>query len=129
MAATTSGNEPSRRQEAEIDHEPAHAARVLDRDPPCDLAAERVAHDVGLLEPELLEQAGDVVGQVLGAQRPVDVRGAAVALEVGDDHAPARRELGRDGGEDLPAPDPAVEQDQRRPVAGAVLLVVHVEGR
>ena len=43
-------------------------------------AAKRVAHDVGLVEPEMPDECRDVVGHQLDAERPVDVGGSAVAL-------------------------------------------------
>ena len=71
-------------------------------------------------------EAGDVVGQQLGPKRAVDVRCVAVALEVDRDHAPARGERGKDRAEHLAGVDAAVQQDQR-PAAGAVLLVVQLD--
>ena len=47
-------------------------------------AAERVADDVRLLEPEVVDERGDVVGHEPDVDRPIDVGGAPVALEVGE---------------------------------------------
>ena len=92
---------------------------MLDRDPQRHLAAERIAEQVDLVEPELSSQLRDIVGHQLGPQRPVDVGRAAVALEVGQDHPPACR---HDRGERLARADPAVQHHQR--LARAVLFVV-----
>jgi len=99
---------------------------VLDRQPPRDRAAEGVAHQVCALDAELLDQCRDVVGQVLGAQRPIDVGGAAMPLQVGHDHTPPLGQSRSDRVEDLAARDSAVQQDQRR-AAGAVLVVVELQ--
>jgi hypothetical protein len=70
------------------------------------LPAERVAHDVGPLEAEVVEQPGDVVGHELGTQRPVDVGGPAVTLQVDGDDAPAAASSGSIGANIAPAPIP-----------------------
>ena len=90
-----------------------------------DAATERVAHDVGLLEPEVVDERGDVVGHELDVDRPIDVGGPAVALEIGDDDLVARREGRQQRPEHLARPEPAVEEDERPP--GAVGLVVEVD--
>ena len=46
-------------------------------------AAERVADDVRPVEPEVVDERRDVVGHEPDVDRPVDVGGPAVALEVG----------------------------------------------
>jgi hypothetical protein len=70
----------------------------------------------------MLDQGGDVVGHRLGAQRAVDVRGAAVALQVDGDDAPAGGQRGHDRLEHRAGAEAAVQQHER--LAGAVLLVV-----
>ena len=67
---------------------------MLDRRAQRDVAAERVAHHVGLRQAEVLDERGDVVGHRLRAQRAVGVGRVAVALQIDGDDAPPRRELG-----------------------------------
>ena len=55
----------------------------FDRGEERDAAAERVADDVRLLEPEVVDERRDVVGHEPDVDRPVDVGRAAVPLEVG----------------------------------------------
>ena len=59
---------------------------VLDGGEERDPAAERVADDVRLVEPEVVDERRDVVGHEPDVDRPVDVGGPAVALEVDGDH-------------------------------------------
>ena len=60
-----------------------------------------------------------------GVQRPVDVRGPPVSLEVDGDHLVALGQRGQDRPEHVAGAEPAVQQDQGR--AGAVGLVVQVD--
>ena len=62
-----------------------------------DAAAERVADDVRPVEPEVVDQRGDVVGHELDVERPVDVGGAPVPLQVGCDDLVVVGERGQDG--------------------------------
>ena len=55
----------------------------FDRREERDAAAERVADEVRLVEPEVVDERRDVVGHEPDVDRPIDVGGAAVALEVG----------------------------------------------
>ena len=76
-------------------------------------AAERVADDVGLLEPEVVDERRDVVGHEPDVDRPIDVGGPAVALEVDRDDLVVLRQGREDRPEHLARPEPAVEQDHR----------------
>ena len=98
---------------------------VVDRRLERDAAAERVADEVGLVEPEVVDEGGDVVAHRDDAQRPVDVGGPPVALEVGGDDPVPGGELVDHWPEHLARPEPAVEQDERP--ATAVDLVVQVD--
>ena len=88
-------------------------------------AAERVADDVRLVEPEVVDQRRDVVGHQPHVDRSVDVGGAAVPLQVDGDDLVALGQRGQDRPEHLARPEPAVQQDQRPP--GPVGLVVEVD--
>ena len=99
--------------------------RVVDRGLERDPAAERVADEVDLLEPEVLDEGGDVVAHRDEADRPVDVGRAPVALEVGEDDAVSGGELVGHRPEHLARPESAVEQHQRP--AAAVDLVVEAD--
>jgi hypothetical protein len=53
-----------------------------------DRAPDAVPEHVGLLHVQVPEQADDIGLQVRGRQRPVDVTGTPVGLEVDGDHLP-----------------------------------------
>ena len=88
----------------------------LDGDP----AAHAVPGDVRTREGEHLEEGRHVGGHVPVGERPADVAGAAVALELDRYHLEVAGERGQQAGEAaLDRPERAVEQDQRVPVAVA----------
>ena len=93
----------------------------LERDP----GAHAVADHVGLLEPELPDQARHVVGHLLVGDLAVDVARAPVALHLGHDHLSVLRETLAQRPEGLHDHVGAVEQHERR--SRAVDLVVHLE--
>jgi hypothetical protein len=90
-------------------------------------ASDAEPEDVGLRDLEVLEQSDDVGGEVLAPERPVDVVGPPVALEVGGDHPAGRGEPGEQLAElQIDVEQAAVQQEQRcapRPVD----LVVHLQ--
>ena len=88
-------------------------------------SAERVADEVRLLEPEVVDQGRDVVGHEPDVDRPIDVCGAAVPLEVDRDDLVALGQHREDRPEHLTRAEPPVEQDQRPP--DTVGLVVKVD--
>jgi hypothetical protein len=55
---------------------------VVDGQPEPGRRAHRVAEDVGLLDPDRLHERRDVAREVRVGDRPVDIRGATVALEL-----------------------------------------------
>ena len=87
-----------------------------------DAAAERVAHDVGLLEPQVPDQRRDVVGHEPDVDRPVDVGGSAVSLEIDCDHLALSGECRQERPEHLTGPEPAMEQDRGSPLAVDVVV-------
>jgi hypothetical protein len=91
----------------------------------CDPAAERKAHDVGLLVAQVPDQGGDVVGHGLETHRPVDGRRPAVRLKVYADDLAAGSQRRHGRAEHLGRPEAAMEQDQR--LAGAVDLVAELD--
>ena len=103
----------------------ADLVRILHRGEQRDAAAERVADDVRLLQPEVVDEGRDVVGHEPDVDRPIDVGGAPVPLEVDRDDLVALRQRGEDRPEHLARHEPAVQQDQRPP--GPVGLVVEVD--
>jgi hypothetical protein len=64
-------------------------------------AAERVAHHVRLAGPEVIDQRRDVIGHEPDVERPVDVGGPAVPLQVDGDDLVALRQCGQDGPESV----------------------------
>ena len=106
-------------------HELADFLRVPRRGEERDPAAERVAHEVRLLQPQVVDEGRGVVGHESDVDRPVDVGGTAVPLEVGPDDLMALGESGDDRLEHLARAEPAVDQDDRSP--GPVGLVVEAE--
>jgi len=95
--------------------EPAGLGRVLRRCVERHPSAERVAHEVRPVQPEVVDECGDVVGHEPDVERSVDVGRAAVPLQVdGDDLVPLRQP-GKERPEHLARPEPAVQQDQRPP--------------
>jgi hypothetical protein len=105
--------------------EPADLLRVPDRQLHRDPATERVADDVRPVEAEVVDERGDVIGHEPDVQRPVDVGGARVALQVGEDDGVVLGQ-GRDvGPEHLAVAETSVQQDQRPAVP--VRLVVEVD--
>ena len=97
------------------------ADRELEGDPP----AQAEADDVGGRGAEVPQQRGRVLGQLLVGQRPVDVGGPAVPLQLGRDHPPGAGQPGAQPRHHVRGHVGAVEQHQRRPVA--LDLVVHRE--
>ena len=97
----------------------------FDRREERDAATERVADDVRLVEPEVVDERRDVVGHEPDVDRAIDVGRPAVTLEVDRDDLVVRGEGGQDRPEHLARAEPAVEQDQRP--AAAVRLVVEVD--
>ena len=103
----------------------AHLLRILHRSEQRNAAAERIADDVGLLQPEVVDERRDVVGHQLDVDRPVDVRRAPVPLEVDGDDLMALRQRGERRPEHLAGSEPTVQQDHGSP--RSVGLVVEVD--
>jgi len=103
----------------------ADQGRVLDRGQQSHPAAERVAHDVGLVQPEMVDERGNVIGHEPDVDRPVDVGRPAVSLQVGGDDLVPLGERGKDRPEHLTGPEATVQQDQRPP--RAVRFVIELE--
>jgi hypothetical protein len=88
-------------------------------------AAERVAHDVRPVQVEVIDKRGDVVGHETEIERPVDVRGSAVPLQVDRDDLVVVGKSGQDRAEHFAGSEPAVQQDHRP--SGPTRLVVEVD--
>jgi hypothetical protein len=100
---------------------------VLDGEVEGNGATHAEPEDVGLGDVQLPEQAHHIGGQGGTGQRPVDVPGPSVPLEVGRDNLASRRQA-RDQLAELQVDveQPAMQQQQRE-AARAVDLVVHLE--
>ncbi len=105
--------------------EPADLGRVLHRGVECHAAAERIAHDVGPVQPEVVDKGRDVVGDEPQLDRPVDVGGAAVTLQVDRDDLMVFRQRWKYRPEHLARSEPTVQQHHRP--TGPVRLVVEVD--
>jgi len=85
-----------------------------------------VPEDVGAVNAEVVEQRGDVTGQGGRRDGALDVRGAAVALQLDADDGVAAGEGRDEGGEvQVDGEHPAVQQHEWGAVA--VFLVVQVQ--
>ena len=91
-------------------HQLADLLRLLPRGEERDPAAERVADDIRLLQPEVVDEGRDVVGHEPDVDRPIDVGGAAVPLEIDRDDPVALGQGGEDRPEHLTRAEPAVKQ-------------------
>jgi hypothetical protein len=76
-------------------------------------AAERISNEVGLVQLKVVDERRDVIGHEPEVDRPIDVGGPAVPLQVDGDDLMARGQRGKDGPEHLARPEPAMQQDQR----------------
>src|SRR5439155_20886001 len=103
-------------------HDVAHHVEVPDDGLQRHAAVERIAHDVGGCETQVLDQGGDVVGHQRDAQGAIDVSRAPVALQVDGDHLAALGERREVGAKHLDGAETAVQQDERS--AGSVDLVI-----
>ena len=95
--------------------------RMVDGEAKGNAPAQRIAHDVGLLVAERLDEFGDVGRHGLEAHGAAERAGAAVGLQVDADDLAVLRQGLDVGPEHLDRTEAAVEQDQR--VAFAVGLV------
>ena len=86
---------------------------------------ERVADHVRLLEPKLVDEAGDVVRHQPDVEWPIDVSRTAMALQVDCDDLVPLRELRQNRRVHIARPESAVQENHRPP--GAVRLVVEIE--
>ncbi len=98
---------------------------MANRDHRRDAAAQRIAHHVAPVDPEVLDQRRDVVGHEPDVERAVDVGRPAVALEVDGDHLAVGRQRGQDRAEHLARAEAPVEQDER--AAGPLCFEVQVD--
>jgi hypothetical protein len=91
----------------------------------CHAAAEAVAVDVGLFDPQVPQQPGGVVGELLVGERAVDVGGVPMALELDGDHLAVLGQRRDETAQQLDGHVRARQHDQRVPLP--VDLVVHVQ--
>ena len=105
---------PSKRYDAEATTSRRTSVRVADGELQGDAAAHAVADDVGVLDAEVSEQGGRVVGHLLVGDRAVDVGGVAVALQLDHDDLSGLGEPGQDRSQRVDRHVGAVQQEQRR---------------
>ena len=97
-----------------------------ERDRERDQTAEAQAEQIGLGDPQVIEQRNDVTGQRPDRHRAAGVGGAPVALELHRDHLPARRQgLEQRPETEIDSQQAAVEQHEWPPAA--VDLVVQLQ--
>ena len=90
-----------------------------------DPATQRITHNVGLLDPEILNQPGNVVGHCLETQRPVDIGRVSVTLQFNSDDLPFLGEGLQVRPEHGDTDDSTMQQDQR--FSGPANFVVKLE--
>src|SRR6188472_445658 len=100
------------------EHEAVDQVGVREREVESDMASERDADDVGLLDPEALEERGRV-GRV--DERAVGNRRLAEPAEVGRDDPEALRQHRRHVVPHSPVGDPGMEKQERRAPTGLVV--------
>jgi hypothetical protein len=94
-------------------------------DPP----AQRVAHEVGPVELQVLDQRRDVAGHQLRAEWPIDVGCAAVSLQIDSDDLAAFRKGRQGGAEHRYCAETAVQKDKRMSCSEGLVVeldAVHV---
>src|SRR5690606_22589204 len=101
-----------------VEDQSVDALRVVSRHPCGDPAAQRLAGDVSALDAEGVEQGDDVVAQVVDRVRHVRLTGEAVPDHVADDHPEPLGQSGHVAHERLEVAARAVQEEERRPVAG-----------
>ena len=102
-----------------------HLARVADGELKARFGAHRITEDVGLGETDGVHEGSDVVGEVGVGDGPVDVVGAAVALEFERVDAVRRGELRNDRAHGRDVHVGAVQHDQRVALAGHLVVHLH----
>jgi len=100
-------------------------ARVPHRDLHGHARPEAVSDQVGPDQAEVVEERGDVTGQQLVPQRPADIAGVPVALQLDGDDPPARGQQRRVVVHQAGRHERPVDEYQGR--AGALGLVVELE--
>jgi hypothetical protein len=108
------------------DDQLANPGGCAERDRARDQAAEAEAEQIGLGDPQLVQQRDDVPGQRLDRHRAAGVGGVPVALELHRDHLPARRKgLEQRPEIEVDGQQATVEQDKWP--TGTVRLVVQLQ--
>ena len=102
-----------------------HLLRMADGELQPGGRAHRVAEHVGLLEADRVHEGGHVVGEVRIGDRPVDVGGAAVALELERIDLVGLGELRDDLAHRRDVHVGAVQHDQRIALAGDLVIHLH----
>ena len=97
-----------------------------ERDRVRDETAEAETEQIGLGDPQMVEQRDDVTGQRLDRHRAVGVGGVPVALELHRDHLPARRK-GFEQRPEIEVDGHQATVEQHKWPAGAVRLVVELQ--
>ncbi len=95
---------------------------MVDRHAQGDAGAQRIAHDIGPLVPEIADEFGDIGRKRFPTHRPVEGQRMAVCLELHADHLPAFGQRREHRAEHLCRLQPAMEKDERltRPIDGVI---------
>jgi len=78
------------------DDELSHRVRVTDRQLQAGGAAHAVADNVGVVDLKVTDQGRRVVGHLLVRERPIDVGGMPMSLQLDRDHPPGLGQPGQD---------------------------------
>jgi hypothetical protein len=105
------------------DDQLAGPGRRAERDRASDQAAEAETEQIGLGDPQMIQQRNDVTGQRLDRHRPTGIGGVPVALELHRDHLPARRKGSEQRPEiEVDGQQATVEQHEWPPAAANLVV-------
>ena len=108
------------------DDQLADPARSIERYRARDETAETETEEIGLCDPQVVEQRDDIVGERVDRHRTVGVGGVPVALELHRDHLPTRSK-GFEQRAEIQVDGHQATVEQHKGPAGTPLLVVELQ--
>src|SRR6266566_6786900 len=104
----------------------AHQGGGAESDLQGDRAPRAIAEEIGLLDPQMTQERGGVLGPLLYTERAIDVGGVPMSLLLDSDHPPRRGKLRQHLAERGANGREIAMQQHQRPTA-TVYLVVHLQ--